>query len=86
MAKSKKTYDDDDGRVIASMNVDGMPWYARNLNQTTTEKPDNDFSDLSKGEIWEIIKGTTKAALAVTAVFLLVFLVFIAFCVFVWFR
>ena len=27
MSKRKKTYDDDDGRVIANMNVDGMPWY-----------------------------------------------------------
>lgn len=24
--KSKKIYDDDDGRVIADMNIDGMPW------------------------------------------------------------
>ena len=25
--RKKKQYDDDDGRVIAPMNVDGMPWY-----------------------------------------------------------
>ncbi len=25
--RKKKVYDDDDGRVISSMNVDGMPWY-----------------------------------------------------------
>lgn len=24
---SKKQYDDDDGRTIADMNVEGMPWY-----------------------------------------------------------
>ncbi len=25
--KKKKVYDDDDGRTIANMNVDGMRWY-----------------------------------------------------------
>ena len=25
--KPRKQYDDDDGRTIANMNVDGMPWY-----------------------------------------------------------
>ena len=25
--KKKKHYDDDDGRTIVNMNVDGMPWY-----------------------------------------------------------
>ena len=29
MAGKRKLHDDDDGRVIASMNVDGMPWYQR---------------------------------------------------------
>ena len=30
MGKNKKKYADDDGRTIADMNVDGMPWYNRN--------------------------------------------------------
>lgn len=25
--RKKKKYDDDDGRTIADMNVEGMPWY-----------------------------------------------------------
>ena len=29
MARKKKVYDDDDGRTIADMNVEGMPWYDR---------------------------------------------------------
>ena len=24
---ARKTYDDDDGRTIVDMNVEGMPWY-----------------------------------------------------------
>ncbi len=82
--REKKTYDDDDGRVVARMNVDGMPWYSRTPKQDTPEN--NDLSDLSRGETWEIIKGTTKAALLIGGAFMLGLLLFILFCVFVWFR
>ena len=27
MARQRKQYEDDDGRTIADMNVEGMPWY-----------------------------------------------------------
>ncbi len=27
--KQKKRYDDDDGRTIADMNVEGLPWYSK---------------------------------------------------------
>lgn len=84
MAKKKKTYEDDDGRVVANMNVDGMPWYMRTERKQTPEN--NDLSDLSKGETWAIIKGTVKAGLLVGGVFVLACLLFILFCVFVWFR
>jgi hypothetical protein len=84
MARKRKLHEDDDGRVVASMNVDGMPWYAERMQNDQTL--DNDLSDLSKGETWEIIKGTTKAALLVLSAFLVAFLLFILFCVFIWFR
>ena len=84
MAKERKTFDGDDGRVVAKMNVDGMPWYMRGARKKATNN--NDFSDLSKAETWEIIKGTTKAALLIGSVFFVVFLLFILFCIFVWFR
>lgn len=84
MAKKKKTYDDDDGRVIANMNVDGMPWYARSKPREETPK-NNDFSDLTKGETREIIKGTLKAALLIGGAFMLGLLLFILFCVYIWF-
>lgn len=80
----KKTYEDDDGRVIASMNVDGMPWYMKDAEKRREKQ--NDFSDLSKGETWEIIKGTVKAGLLIGSVYLVVFALFILFCIYVWFR
>ncbi|MCX4312357.1 MAG: hypothetical protein OSJ83_00645 [Clostridia bacterium] len=33
MAKKRKHYDDDDGRTIVDMNVDGMPWYQPNRDK-----------------------------------------------------
>jgi hypothetical protein len=84
MAKKRKTFDGDDGRVVAKMNVDGMPWYMRAEKKELPK--DSDISDLSKGETWEIIKGTVKAGLLIGSVFFVVFLAFILFCVYVWFR
>ena len=83
MAKRKKTYEDDDGRVVAKMNVDGMPWYMRSEQQLPEN---NDLSDLTKGETWQIVKGTVKASLLIAGVFMVVFLLFILFCIYVWFR
>lgn len=84
MAKKRKTFDGDDGRVVAKMNVDGMPWYMRAQKKEKLEN--SDISDLSKGETRAIIKGAVKAGLLIYSVFFVVFLVFILFCVYVWFR
>lgn len=90
MAKGRKTYDDDDGRVIANMNIDGMPWYAEEAKKKRERQklPDSasDFSDFTGKETWEIIKGATKAGLLIAGIFILGMLVFILFCLFVWFR
>ncbi len=87
MARKKKTYDDDDGRVIASMNVDGMPWYMGEA-PGREKKPDSasDLSDLTRGETWEIIKGTVKAGLLIGSIFMAAGGLFILFCIYVWFR
>lgn len=35
MARAPKQYEDDDGRTIAEMNVDGMPWYQESARRKT---------------------------------------------------
>ena len=86
MAKQRKRYDDDDGRVIASMNVDGMPWYQRSQRfERNKREQASDFSDLTKEESREIVKGAMKAALLIAGVFILAMLLFILFCLYVWF-
>ena len=86
MAKQRKQYDDDDGRVIASMNVDGMPWYQRiqRFDRNRREQA-SDFSDLTKEENREIVKGAMKAGLLIAGVFILAMLLFILFCLYIWF-
>lgn len=86
MAKKKRTHEDDDGRVIASMNVDGMPWYQRGPRQASPMNPSSNFDDLTKDETREIIKGALKASLLIAGIFILAMLLFILFCIFVWFR
>jgi len=87
MAKKKRTYDDDDGRVIASMNVDGMPWYQRNsTHKMPIHTNPSNFEDLTKEETREIIKGALKASLLIAGIFILAMFLFILFCIFVWFR
>ena len=87
MAKQRKLHDDDDGRVIANMNVDGMPWYQRSERQTSPiPKGRSDcFSDLTKEETREIIRGALKASLLIAGVFILAMFLFILFCLYIWF-
>ena len=70
--KEKRVYDDDDGHVIANMNVEGMPWYRKE----TPDQPKSE-SKFTKEQSRYIILGTIKAALLIAGVFLLAFLVVI---------
>lgn len=86
MANKRKLHDDDDGRVIANMNVDGMPWYQRSQRFDKGKREQaSDFSDLTKEETREIVKGAMKASLLIAGVFILAMLVFILFCLYIWF-
>jgi len=74
MAKKRKQYDDDDGRVIADMNVDGMPWYTPKKDAAPEggESP-----QLSGHETWAMIWGVLKAALLIAGVFALIYFLLI---------
>ena len=43
MSRRRKQYDDDDGRTIAPMNIEGMPWYVGNSAAASKKKknPEN---------------------------------------------
>ena len=88
--KKKKLKFVDDGRTIANMNVEGMPWYNPTLSDASSknaETPDvvKVSDDLTPKEKMAMTKGVLWAALLVGGVFALGFTIFILFCVFVWF-
>ena len=71
---------DDDGRTIADMNVEGMPWYV-NKEQRGDDEP----LQLTREQSRAVIGGVLKAALLIAAVFGGVYLLFLLFCDLVWF-
>ncbi len=78
----KRRYEDDDGRVVAKMNVEGMPWH--------TELPEDarqgsEPVKLTKEESRAYAGGAVKAALLLTGVFSVAAILFILFCVHIWF-
>ena len=80
--KKKKEYDDDDGRTIANMNVDGMPWYQPNKEEKDEKKKKMEELKISRKEKRAMIRGAYLAYLpmflisiaAFTIVFLLIYL------------
>lgn len=56
---AKKKYDDDDGRTIANMNCEGLPWYQKNKS----DKPRNREDRPTRREMRAIIIGAFRAYL-----------------------
>ena len=92
MAKRKREYDDDDGRVIADMNVDGMPWYSPKPNFPGEPKAegkaprDQEPLKLTREEKRAIYGGALKAGLVLCLILGGAYALFILFCQFVWFK
>jgi hypothetical protein len=74
---------DDDGRVIAGMNVEGMPWYCP--APPAAADPEHG-SELTKHETLLIMLSAMKWAFLATGALSLGGVLFILFCVKVWFR
>ncbi|MBE6927159.1 MAG: hypothetical protein E7467_01490 [Ruminococcaceae bacterium] len=78
----KKKYDDDDGRVIANMNVEGMRWY----RPKASDKPNNQMSmeELTKDERRGLYLGTMRAVALIAFVFVCVFFLLILGLILLW--
>jgi len=83
LRQDRPEFAEDDGHVIADMNVEGMPWYRKNAKETKTKQPP---LDLTPAETRAAIRGMLKAAMLIAGAFIGAFLIFILFCVFVWGR
>ena len=95
---ARRQYDDDDGRRIADMNVEGMPWYDGGTKHLfrNNRKPGSVGADsegqgtppepLTKKETRSLIWNALLAALLIGGIFAAAFALLILFCVFVWFK
>ena len=64
ISMGKKQNFEDDGRTIANMNVEGMPWYNPGKGKTTGGSKNQDLSELTPSETRAMIGGVLKAALS----------------------
>ena len=78
----------DDGRTIADMNVEGMPWYSPKGQHAGTAGEGKTVSEtaMTKEESRYYTWGALKAALLVVGVMCAGIVLFVLFCQFVWFR
>jgi hypothetical protein len=79
----------DDGRTIANMNVEVMPWYSpgkRIPRRKNREKPEDREEVLTKQESRYYTWGALKAALLVVGILCAGLVLFILFCQHIWFR
>ena len=78
--------EEDDGRTIANMNVEGMPWYVKGDEEREKGAASASHEQMTPEEVRLYRFAALKAALLVALVFGIVFFLFIAFCDFIWFR
>ena len=78
----------DDGRTIADMNVEGMPWYSPGgkLSRAERRQRAKGSEPLTKEESRYYTWGALKAALLVAGVMCGGIILFVWFCLAVWFK
>ena len=84
--RAKKPAFEDDGRVIAPMNIDGMPWYNPKKERDRANEGSSAPVTLSRRDKLAFAFGVLKAVLLAASVFIGALLAFILFCTEVWFR
>jgi hypothetical protein len=89
MKRQLKEFDDDDGRVICDMDVDGMRWHDRRVKkekraERRTSLPAGDR--MTKSEAKRFTRYAVLAALTIVAVYAVVWAVVILFMTQIWFR
>ncbi len=80
----KRKYDDDDERVIAPMNIEGMPWYQKGVKQQHVNN--ENIQPLTKKETLSVTLYAILAGVTVALIIGFFGFLFILFCIHVWFR
>jgi len=87
MANKLKQYDDDDGRVICSMDVEGMRWHDKRVRGEKREANRvSQGNQMTKSEARQFTWYAVLAGLLIAAVFSVTWVLFILFCTEIWFK
>lgn len=87
MTAKPKKYEDDDGRVICSMDVEGTRWRNRTTaREIYAARGETQSDQMTQREALRYTWYSVLAGLTMVAVFSAAFVLFILFCVKVWFR
>ena len=85
MQRKPKTYEDDDGRTIVSMDVEGMRWHDKAVKRENKRKAIHG-NQMTRSESRLYSWYSLIAGLIVASVFSLTWILFVLFCTQIWFR
>ncbi len=74
----------DDNKKIADMNIEGLPWYQKEIDEEEIRRRQN-IPELNARETRRVIFSSLLAALLVGGVFIGALAIFLLFCIYVWF-
>jgi hypothetical protein len=87
MKKQPKQFDDDDGRVICDMDVDGMRWHEKRIrHERTVPNKAAHVEQMTRSGARLYTWYSLLAALLIVLVFSVTWVLFTLFCTQIWFR
>ncbi len=93
MAKKPKQFDDDDGRVIVNMDVEGMRWHDRRVRKEKRAKSSEGSepqskrkTELTRSEARRYTWYAVLAGLTIVLIYAVVWILFTLFLTKVWLR
>lgn len=87
MANKPSQFDDDDGRVICNMDVEGMRWHDKRVRRESREARRVIQGDqMTKSEARQFTWYAVLAGLLIATVFSVTWVLFILFCTEIWFK
>lgn len=87
MTTKTKKYEDDDGRIICNMDVEGMRWSGNKALRNEKEKHNAARGEqMTRSEARRFTWYAVLAGLLVASVFSVTWVLFILFCTKIWFR
>jgi len=87
MIHKTNKHDDDDGRVICNMDVEGMPWHGKRvIKGKISTTPGSQVQQMTRLETLRYAWYSVLAGLLIVLVFSASWVLFVLFCTEVWFR